>query len=157
MTRTRALAPRGQRAKAKVPRNRGQVLTVLGAMRASGETTFATIDCGTSGDVFEAFCRQILLPFLRPGDILIWDNLAAHKKKEVAEMMKEAGVHIHFQPPYTPEANAIELLWAWLKNRLRGSEPRTRELLEAQMIEAAEELPSKHAMAWTRHCGYMGH
>lgn len=130
------------------------MLTVLGAMRSSGETAFATFECGTSKEVFEGFVREVLRPLLRPGDIVVWDNLAAHKSPEVKQMLLDLQVHIHWQPPYTPEANAIELLWHWLKDRIRQAEPRNREFLEAVLVQAASELPRLHAEAWTRHCGY---
>jgi len=154
MTRAHSRSVQGTRAHGKVPRNRGAVLTVLGAMRTNGETAFATFECGTSKEVFKGFVREVLLQMVRPGDIVVWDNLAAHKSPEVKQMLRDRQVHIHWQPPYTPEANAIELLWHWLKDRIRKAEPRSRELLEAVLVQAASELPRSHAEAWTRHCGY---
>lgn len=154
MTRTYGRSQSGRRVSGKVPRNRGNVLTVLGAMRSSGETAFGTVHAGTSCEVFEAFVQQVLVPFLRPGDIVVWDNLAAHKSKRVREVIEAAGARIHWQPPYTPEANAIDLFWGWMKARLRSLGARTREGVEAGIAAAADALSPQIAEGWVRHCGY---
>lgn len=155
MTRTYARSQSGRRISGKVPRNRGSVLTVLGGMRPSGESTFETIRAGTSCEVFEAFVQKVLVPFLRSGDIVVWDNLAAHKSKRVREFIEGVGARIHWQPPYTPQANAIELFWGWMKARLRSLGARTREAVEAGIAAAADALTPQIAQGWVRHCGYV--
>ena len=156
MARTRARSLRGRRVVDAVPRNRGQVLTVLGAMRPDGTTLLATIDAGTSGDVFLAFLDAVLLPELRPGDILVMDNLGAHKLAAVRARVEARGAHIHWTPPYSPEYNPIEMYWAWLKGRLRSARARTREQLDAAIRDADAALSPEFAAQWTRHCGYRG-
>jgi transposase len=155
MTRSYAYALIGERAPGQVPRNRGQVLTVIGAMRANGELALATIDAATSKDVFEAYVEQILVPFLRPGDIVVCDNLGAHKSKEARWLIEQAGAYVHWQPPYTPEVNAIELFWGWMKDRLRSDEPRGRLELDRAIADAADSLTPEIASAWVRHSGYL--
>ena len=122
MTRAHSRSVQGTRAHGKVPRNRGAVLTVLGAMRTNGETVFATSGSGTSKEVFEGSVREVLLQMVRPGDIVVWDNLAAHRSPKVRQMLRDRQVHIHWQPPYTPEANAIEASPALVE----GPEPQGR-------------------------------
>lgn len=154
MTRTHARSPSGQRVAGKVPRNRGNVLTVLGAMRADGNIALGTIPAGTSQEVFEGFTKDVLVPFLRPGDVVVWDNLAAHKSKRVRALIEAAGAYIHWQPPYTPQANAIELFWGWMKARLRSLAARTRDALDAGIAAAADALTPAVTSGWVRHCGY---
>lgn len=156
MTRDRARARRGVRPVDRVPRNRGQVLTVLGALRADGTTVLATVDAGTSGPIFLAFVEQILAPQLRIDDIVVMDNLGAHRLPAVREAIKARGASIHWTPPYCPEFNAIEPYWAWLKHKLRSAKARTRDMLDQAIAAADALLPSQHAMAWTRHCRYGG-
>ena len=156
MTRTHARSPIGDRVADEVPRNRGQVLTVLGAMRADGETALGTIDAATSGDVFIAYMQQIVVPMLRPGDFVVMDNLGAHKARRVRDLIEAAGARIHWLPPYSPETNPIELFWAWMKARLRSVGARTREALDRGIAEAAAALLPAMAASWVRHCGYWG-
>jgi transposase len=154
MTRARARSRRGTRVADSVPRNRGQVLTVLGAIRPDGTTVLATIDAGTSGDVFLAFLDDVLLPELRSGDIVVMDNLGAHKLDQVRARIEARGARIHWTPPYSPEYNPIELYWAWLKDRLRTAKARTRDELDQAIKVADGQLPKPFAESWTRHCGY---
>ena len=109
MTREYGRAPRGQAVRDVRPRNRGTVITMIGALTTSGLTAMMTIRGGTDADVFEAYVEHILVPELRAGDIVMLDNLGAHRTKRVQQLVEEAGATLWFTPPYSPEFNPIEL------------------------------------------------
>lgn len=154
MTRSHGRAPRGRPVTDRVPRNRGRVITMLGAMSLAGVIALATIDAATDGNVFLAYISQMLVPVLRKGDIVVMDNLAAHKISAVEAAITSAGASIVFLPPYSPELNPIEIFWSWLKSQLRRERPRTRTGLDRCIAEAMEALPVAHCAAWFRACGY---
>lgn len=156
MARTYGLAPIGQRVSDRVPRNRGQVTTVLGAIRVNGEPVFCTIDAATSRDVFLAFVEQVLLPELRPGDSVVLDNLGAHRGDQVRDLLATVGAYPHYLPPYSPDFNPIELFWAWMKDRMRSQRPRTAEAVDDSVADAASNLSPDAVFNCARHCGYWG-
>lgn len=154
MTRTRARAPRGERVTDQVPRNRGCVTTLLGAMTTSAVVAMMAVEAGTSTDVFESFLREVLLPKLEPGTTIVMDNLGAHRAKRIAELLHEHGIKARFTPPYSPEYNPIEMFWGWLKARLRTWRARTVQLLDIAIGQAMNELPPDIAASWAAHAGY---
>jgi transposase len=129
MTRTHARAPRGRRAVGRVPRNRGTVTTVIGAIAARGVTALMTVEGGTSGAVFLRFVRDHLCPTLRRGDVVVMDNLGAHHATGVREAIEAVGASVVYMPPYSPDLNPIELCWSKLKSVLRTLGARTRKTL----------------------------
>ena len=155
MARTYARAPRGERVSDKVPRNRGTVTTIIGALTIDGLTAMMTVEGGTSGDVFLAYVLNILGPELRPGDFVVMDNLAAHKDPRVLAAIEARGAKAIFQPPYSPEVNPIELAWAWLKSFLRTARARDRRSLDLMVGWAMRMLNPTDAGGWFRHCGYL--
>jgi len=108
MTRLCARAPEGQRARDAVPRNRGTVITMVGALRMEGLVAMMTIQGGVCSDVFVSYVKQVLVPALQPGDIVVVDNLAAHKDPRVAELLDSVDASLLFLPPYSPDLNPIE-------------------------------------------------
>jgi transposase len=154
MTRVFGRALKGEQVHDTVPRNRGRVTTMIGAMSAQGIIAMATIEAATDGEVFTAFVQQVLIPVLKPGDILVWDNLGAHKLKIIREMLASIGVSVVFLPPYSPDLNPIELFWAWLKAIIRRDRPRTSSRLDRCIAEAMETLPRRFCRNWFRECGY---
>lgn len=154
MTRTRGRAVRGRPVIDRVPRNRGRVTTLLGAMAVTGVIAMATIDAATNGEVFLAFVEQVLVPSLEPGDVVVMDNLAAHKLRAVRAAIEAIDARVMFLPPYSPDLNPIELLWSWLKARLRRDKPRTSRTLDRAIARALDELPTAHCEGWVRECGY---
>lgn len=154
MTRSHARAPRGLRVHDKVPRNRGTVLTMLGALSLSGLIAMGTIDAGTSTDVFAAYVEQVLAPELKQGQVVIMDNLAAHRSPRIKTLIEAVGASVLFLPPYSPEKNPIELFWSWLKANLRRLKPRTREGIETAIVQCMDALPAKHIRSWFSACGY---
>ena len=120
----------------------------------AGVVAMATIDAATSGEVFLAFVDQVLAPALKHGDIVVMDNLAAHKIRAVRERIAAAGATLVFLPSYSPDLNPIELFWSWLKSILRRDRPRTAARLDRCIARAIDDLPPKHCRGWFRECGY---
>jgi transposase len=154
MTPTHGWTPRGSRAVDSVPRNRGRVRTVLGAMDMDGMLGLYSIDAATTTDVFLDFLRTAVLPDLPRGKTLVLDNLGAHRAKRVWELCSSHGIHLKFLPPYSPEFNPIEHAWAWFKHYIRKQKPRTRDDLDEVVETLFHELPPAHAQAWILHDGY---
>jgi len=154
MTRLRGRAPKGKRLIGKVPRNRGTVTTMLGALRHDGVAAIMTTEGATTGAVFSAFAQRVLAPKLKPGDVVVLDNLKAHKAKEARDAIYEAGARMIFLPPYHPELNPIEEGWSKLKNCLRSSEARTIRALDRAIAKGCEDITSEDARGWFRHSGY---
>jgi transposase len=127
MTRTHGRAPRGQRLVAKAPHGRWRTLTFLAALRSDRIEAPCVIDGPINGQSFLAYVEQILVPALRPGDIVIIDNLGSHKGRAVRRAIRAAGAKLFFLPPYSPDLNPIEQLFAKLKTLLRKAAERTVE------------------------------
>jgi len=133
---------------------RWETITMLGAIALDGFRGFMTINAATSGDVFLAFVEQQLVPNLHPGDIVIMDNLAAHKRPEVIAAIRQAGADVLFLPPYSPEFNPIERLWAKLKDFVRRRSTANREAFDAAVRDAMDAISNGDIRAWTTFAGY---
>jgi transposase len=127
MTRTHGRAPRGERLVAKVPHGHWQTLTFLAALRSDRIDAPCVIDGPINGDSFLAYVEQVLVPALKPGDIVVIDNLGSHKGKAVRRAIRAAGAKLFFLPPYSPDLNPIEQMFAKLKTLLRKAAERTVE------------------------------
>jgi transposase len=127
MTRTHGRAPRGQRLVAKAPHGRWHTLTFLAALRCDRIDAPCVIDGPINGESFLAYIEQVLVPTLGPGDIVIIDNLGSHKGKTVRRAIRAAGARLFFLPPYSPDLNPIEQVFAKLKTLLRKAAERTVE------------------------------
>lgn len=154
MARAYAWAPRGQRAHAAKPRNRGQALTLIGALGVSGLVATMTVAGGTDGEVFRSYVDQVLVPQLRPGNVVIMDNLKAHKVPGIREAIEAAHATLHYLPSYSPELSPIELCWSKGKTSLRARAARTRETLELAWTAALASVTANDARHWFAHCGY---
>jgi transposase len=154
LARLYAWAPCGQRAYATKPRNRGRALTLIGALGWEGVVATMSIEGGTDGVVFRTYIEQVLAPRLRPGQVVVMDNLKAHKVAGIREAIEAAGARLLYLPPYSPELSPIELAWSKLKAFLRARAARTREALEQALADALTTLTSHDAQQWFRHCGY---
>jgi transposase len=154
MTRDRAWAPRGEPVEDVRPRNRGTVITMIGALTLDGLTAMMTIEGGTDADVFEAYVEHFLVPELSHGDIVVLDNLGAHRTRRVRELVEAAGARIWFTPPYSPDLNPIELAWSKLKAFLKTAKARTRDALDTAIAMAMDLITPKDAKGWYRHCGF---
>ncbi len=127
MTRTHGRAPRGHRLVAKVPHGRWRTLTFLAALRHDRIDAPCVIDGPINGESFLAYVEQVLTPALKPGDIVVIDNLGSHKGKAVRRAIRAAGAKLFFLPPYSPDLNPIEQVFAKLKTLLRKAAERTVE------------------------------
>jgi transposase len=154
MTRDYARAPRGERAPGSVPRNRGTGTTMLGALDIHGVRALMTIEGGTDADVFEAFLQHVLIPKLRPGDIVILDNVGAHKPEQMRKLIAQAGASMIFLPAYSPDMNPIELCWSKLKAAPKDFGARTVDDLHRAIRRAMDLICADDAKGWFKHCGY---
>jgi transposase len=154
MTRTHARSKKGSRVLEVIPRNRGGVLTLIGALSQDGLIAMGTVNGGTTTDVYMAWLEQVLIPELKPGQIVVMDNLAAHRSPRVIAALREAKCSALFLPPYSPERNPIELFWGWLKARLRSLKARTRTNLESGILAAMDALPRACVDSWFNASGY---
>jgi transposase len=154
MTRLWGRAPRGERVAEATPQGHWKVLTTLGTLSLRGLEAVMTIESATDGDVFLAYLEQVLGPKLKPGDVVIMDNLSAHKVRGVRELLATKGAELLYLPPYSPDFNPIEQAWSKLKQLLRAAKARTAEALEQAIAEALKAISAENAAAWFRHCGY---
>jgi transposase len=154
MTRLWGRAPRGERIAEATPQGHWKVLTTLGAMSLRGIEAVMTVESATDGDVFLAYLEQVLCPKLKAGDVVVMDNLSAHKVKGVRELIAASGAELLYLPPYSPDFNPIEKAWSKLKQWLRAAKARTAEELDQAITEALKAITADNAAAWFRHCGY---
>jgi transposase len=154
MTRLRGRALRGKRLHAQAPAGHWQTTTMISSIRLDGSTACMIIESATDTEVFRAYVRRVLVPSLRPGDIVIMDNLAPHKNEETLTLITQAGAQALFLPAYSPDFNPIEKMWSKVKNRLRSLEARSAPDLQAAIATALAEVTSNDAAAWFVSCGY---
>ena len=127
---------------------------MLGAMAHDGFRGFMTVNAGTSVDVFRAFVQQQLVPNLNPGDIVVMDNLSAHKDATVRRLIEDADCNVLFTPPYSPEFNPIEEAWAKLKDIIRRLETKTREAFDNAVAAAMVKVRLSDILGWFNFAGY---
>ncbi len=154
MTRRYGRARRGQRVIGKVPHGHWKTTTFVAALRHDGLTAPLVVDGAMNSDVFLAYVRQELAPTLREGDIVVMDNLAAHKKAGVREAIESRGATLVYLPPYSPDFNPIELLFAKLKWLLRSAGERTIGALWDRLGQLIDQFSSGECANYFRHCGY---
>jgi transposase len=154
MTRLRGWAPRGRKLLAKVPQGRWRTLTFLAALRCDRIDAPCVIDGPINGDSFLAYVEQVLLPALRPGDIVVIDNLGSHKGKAVRRLIRSAGAKLFFLPPYSPDLNPIEQVFAKLKTLLRKAARRTVEATWRQIGALLLEFSPHECANYFKNSGY---
>ena len=154
LTRRRGRAPRGERLHAKAPHGHWQTTTMISSVRLDGSTACLTIEGATDTLVFREYVKKVLGPSLRPGDMVIMDNLRAHKSPETLALIKAAGARVKFLPAYSPDLNPIEKMWSKVKAHLRATEARTLPALEAAIAQALQSVTARDAQGWFQSCGY---
>ncbi len=154
MTRLRGRSPRGQRLIDKTPHGHWKTTTLIAALGIGGMRCSIVVDGAVNGDVFEAFVEQVLVPELQSGDVVIMDNLSSHKRQRIRELIEGAGARLVFLPPYSPDLNPIELIFAKVKQLLRSLACRTRESLWESMQSVLDQVTSTDALNCYKHCGY---
>jgi transposase len=150
MTRRYARAERGVRVHETTPEGNWKILTILGAMSLRGMIATMTVEAATDAEIFLAYLDHVLCPALRPGDVVVLDNLSSHKVAGVRDRIEGAGAELLYLPPYSPDFNPIEKAWAKLKQLLRAAKARTAEALEQAIAELLPAIRPQDAKAWFR-------
>lgn len=154
MTRLYGRAPRGERVSGTAPHNYGPNVTVVGALGLDGIRAAMSFEGAMNGRVYRVFVEQVLAPTLKAGDVVVMDNLSAHKVKGIKEIIEQRGAKALYLPPYSPEFNPIEQCWSKVKTSLRKAKARTVKALNEAIDQAMDRVTSSDAIGWFRHCGY---
>jgi transposase len=154
MTRLRGRAPVGQRLIDKIPHGHWKTTTLIAALGIEGMRCSTVVDGAVNADVFEAFVEQVLVPQLRSGDTVVMDNLSSHKRARTRQLIEAAGAQVLYLPPYSPDLNPIEMVFAKVKQLLRSLACRTREALWQTMQSVLDQITPSDAANCFRHCGY---
>lgn len=150
----RGWAPRGQRLAAHVPHGHWKTLTFVAALRADRVAAPWVIDGPINGELFSLYVERVLAPTLARGDIVILDNLGSHKGKPARRAIRRAGAHLLFLPPYSPDLNPIEQLFAKLKHLVRKAEPRTVEATWRKVGDLLDAFSPAECANYLRNSGY---
>jgi transposase len=156
-TRLRGRSPRGERVVQRLPQGHWELLTVLAAMTVEGVPTAAAIEAATDTEVFRAFVSEALAPCLRTGQVVVMDNLAAHKVAGVREAVEAAGCRVLYLPPYSPDYSPIEPMWSKVKQAVRSIAARTVDALTESVGTALGTVTAGDCHGYFRHCGYTLH
>jgi transposase len=154
LTRRRARAPRGEPAVGAAPRNHGPNVSLLAALTPNGIGPSLVVAGAVDRPVFEAFVAELLVPRLRPGQVVVWDNLSVHKGERARALIEAAGCHLRFLPPYSPDFNPIEQAFSKVKGILRRAEARTRAALIEAMGRSLSAVTARDTRGFFDHCGY---
>lgn len=154
MARTRGRAIRGERLVASVPHGHWKTTTFLAGLRHDGITAPLVLDGPMNGPTFKAYVEQFLAPTLAPGDVVIMDNLPAHKVTGVRQAIEEVGAKLMYLPPYSPDLNPIEMMFSKLKALLRKASERTIEGLWSTIANLLDEFPPNECQNYFAHAGY---
>jgi transposase len=154
MTRLRGRAPRGERLVAAVPHGHWKTSTFIGALRSDGLVAPCVIDGAINGELFLAYVEQVLVPTLQADDIVIMDNLGSHKISAVRAAIEAVGAQLLFLPPYSPDLNPIEQVFAKLKAILRRMAIRTVDALWTALGRISDAITPQECANYLRHAGY---
>ena len=154
LTRLRGRAQRGQRVKGTCPAGHWQTITMISSIRLDGSTACLALEGTTDTESFRAYVREVLVPTLRSGDIVVMDNLSPHKSDQTLALILDAGAEVLFLPAYSPDLNPIEMMWSKVKGLLRGAEARTPADLIACIGRALAKITPRDALGWFASCGY---
>ena len=154
LTRRYGRAPRGQRLVDAVPEGSWEATTLVSAIRRQGVVASLAFPGATGEAAFRTYLEQVLIPALRPGDIVVLDNLSVHHRPVVARALRRAGVGVWYLPPYSPDYNPIEKIWAKVKAFLRKVGARTTEALWEAFAQALQTVTAEDCANSFAHCGY---
>ena len=155
MTRRYDRAHQGARCYYVTPCGNWETTTILSSVRLDGTTESILFDGAVDRKMFDEYIKQVLAPQLRPGDILVMDNLNAHKSEIALEVVQSRQAEIKFLPAYSPDLNPIEKMWSKLKQILRGLKPRTSQELFGATGIALGMITEDDAHGWFESCGYI--
>lgn len=154
MTRRYGRCPKGQRLICPVPHGHWKTITFVAALRTDSLTAPMVLDGPMNGDRFVKYIETVLVPTLKPGNIVILDNLSCHKRSEVVTLIERAGASVRFLPPYSPDLNPIELSFSKLKGLLRSAEKRTVETLKTFLKKSVKAFAPAECKGYFRRAGY---
>lgn len=154
MVRRYGRAPGGRRARGTAPYGRWERLTIFGGLSLLGLVACMSVAGAADTPAVVAFVEHVLVPVLRPGQVVVMDNLTPHKAARVRALIERAGCRLLFLPPYSPDLNPIEPAWAKLKALLRGLGARTLGALDAALTALVDAITPTDAAGFFRHCGY---
>jgi transposase len=147
-------SPIGERASFKIPRNRGKNTTLLTSINQGGMGPSMAVEGATTSRVFETYVKRLLAPTLRPGQVVVMDNLGAHRPRRIRELIEAKGCELIYLPPYSPDFNPIEEALSKVKHLLRRSGARTKEALIEAMGRALAAVSAGDVRGFFAHCGY---
>ena len=153
MTRLYGRARGGARVSAQCPGNKGENITLIGAMSDEGLIAAMTLPGSLNTPSFLVFLEKVLLPQLWTGAIVVMDNLPVHYAHAAQLLLESVGAQIKFLPPYSPDLSPIELCWSKLKEILRSAQARTTEALDEAITMAVNAITDDNALSWFHHCG----
>jgi transposase len=154
MTRRYGRAPRGERAHDSAPRNYGAHTSLIGAMGLRGLVATLAVEGPVDADCFNAYAERVLGPRLRKGDVVVLDNLGAHRASRIEEVAEARGAQVLWLAPYSPDFSPIEQCWSKIKAYLRGAKARTQEQLDQALAAAIRMVTKSDIRGWFKHCGY---
>jgi len=155
LVRTHGRSAEGSRCVGSAPAGHWRVMTAVAAVRLGGGiTAAATMDCPMDGQMFQRYVEEVLVPVPRAGDVVVMDNLPAHKPPRVRELIESAGATLVYLPPYSPDFNPIEMIWSKVKRLLRSAAARTVEALHDAFGAAMDAVTAGDVLGCFRHCGY---
>jgi transposase len=154
MTRLRGRCKGGGRLHDSTPLSHWETTTMIAALRLEGSEAPMVIEGASDAAVFRAYVRHVLVPTLRPGQIVVLDNLSSHKGGEIRQMIEQVGCELWFLPPYSPDLNPIEKMWSKVKEFLRSAKARCTEELDRAVAAGLEQVTPKDAEGWLESCGY---
>jgi transposase len=147
-------APRGERLHLPVPRNRGKNTTLLSSMTTGGMGPSLAVEGATTARVFETYVEKVLVPILHAGQIVVMDNLGAHRPRRIRELIEQQGCKLLYLPAYSPDYNPIEEAFAKIKNLLRKAAARSKEALVEAIGAALCAVTAEDAWGYFEHAGY---
>lgn len=153
-TRLRGRCPRHQRLKAHVPGGHWKRLTILAAITVQGVLCASTIDAATDADVFRLFVNDVLAPSLRPGTVVVMDNLSSHKVAGIVHAIEKAGCRVVYLPAYSPDLSPIEPTWSKVKQKIRTIGARNVDGLHDAIGHALASITSDDCLGCFNDCGY---
>jgi transposase len=155
MTRLRARVKGGARAHEATPAGHWSTTTMISSLRLDGQTACMTLPGATDRAAFVEYVRRVLAPTLRPGDVVVMDNLSSHKDPRVRELIEARAASPVYLPAYSPDFNPIEKMWSKIKELLRAAKARTEEALLDALGKALEQVTPADAAGWFQSCGYV--
>lgn len=154
MTRLYGRAPKGERVRESVPRNYGAQTSLISSLSLGGVEATMSIEGAVDTAVFNAYVERVLRPTIRAGDVIVLDNLTAHRASRIELVASECGATVMWLSPYSPDFSPIEMMWSKVKAAMRSAKARTREELEQALDAALRLITKSDCLGWFTHCGY---